>query len=461
MANTPLTGNTISSSYQGLLKTGDSSALGATEKPVVDGLANASTMTMGTGGVSFTSGTVDFTGATVTGLPAGAAGLESGTGADSMQSAASLTTNPADAARDKSIALGDNASTGPDGTEQVAIGSNAKTFHDESVSIGSSATSHYFGVAIGRQADAGTSSNKGGNIAIGNVSRADGFDGTIAIGTTATALLEDSVALGQAVTAGYTGTVSVKALETQTNSTPTAGGIIMSDAGGTDRRINIDATGNLQIDSTPVGGGGATPGMLDLVLPPKRGSAFGDPGNKWMANITTDGYGITAQTKNLDNTTANISVFPMREGQTISAIKFKVQTAAASGNLKVGIYNLTTDTNGYLVLGTLEQDCGTVTFNTAGIKNITLGTPYTMPSGETYGAVAIVIGGDAADTGALGGWTQGIFTGNAVHFTNSTNDTAYRDISWFLTSWDGTFKDYSTGTYFSQTSAATFIFTQP
>jgi len=69
MANTPLTGNTISSSYQGLLKTGDSSALGATEKPVVDGLANASTMTMGTGGVSFTSGTVDFSGATVSGLP--------------------------------------------------------------------------------------------------------------------------------------------------------------------------------------------------------------------------------------------------------------------------------------------------------------------------------------------------------------------------------------------------------
>jgi len=253
---TTLTGLQIDASYSGLIKTGDNGAINATPKTLSDGLGNDACIAVGTTSTVFT-GTADFTAATVTGLPAAAAGLESGTGVDSMQSAASLTTNPANAARDKSIALGDNASTGPDGTEQVAIGSNAKTFHDESVSIGANARSHYFGVAVGRDSDAGTISDKGGNIAIGNSSRADGFDSTIAIGSAATALLEDSVALGQGVTAGYTGTVSVKALETQTNSTPTAGGIIMSDAGGTDRRINIDATGALQIDSTPVGGGGA------------------------------------------------------------------------------------------------------------------------------------------------------------------------------------------------------------
>ena len=67
MANTPLTGNSISTSYQGLLKTGDSGALGATEKVITDGLANTTPVTIGTGGVSFTSGTVDFTGATVSG----------------------------------------------------------------------------------------------------------------------------------------------------------------------------------------------------------------------------------------------------------------------------------------------------------------------------------------------------------------------------------------------------------
>ena len=387
MANLPLTGNTISSSYQGLLKSGDNGALTATEKPITDGLANASTLSLGTSSASFT-GTLDLSGATVTGLPAGAAGLESGSGADSMQSAASLTTVAANAAQPDSIALGDGAQTpGTLGTGGVAIGAgscignydgvalglNAKagtngtvigagacSIGNQSISVGISACSTSAAVAIGRLSHAlatdsvaiangscvlggcgiaigkqacvptgaidsvsvGTASCAGGtcNIAIGSAASTRGVGAATAIGfnacaynacdisigtnsdacggsgiaigngaqvaldkyhsiaigcgtsvtgefagaigSTSSATANGAYAIGQAVTAATADTVSVKALETQTASTPTAGGIIMNDAGSTARRLNIDASGNLQIDSTPVGGGGGAAGLV-------------------------------------------------------------------------------------------------------------------------------------------------------------------------------------------------------
>ena len=60
------------------------------------------------------------------------------------------------------------------------------------------------------------------------------------------------MALGKDVVAATADTVSLKALEVQTDSTPTAGGIIISDAGSTDRRINITSAGIPQIDSDPM-----------------------------------------------------------------------------------------------------------------------------------------------------------------------------------------------------------------
>jgi len=197
----------------------------------------------------------------------GAAGLESGTGTDSMQSAASLSTNPAnaagtasiaigdgaDATRNQSISIGDGATINTSGASSIAIGTSSRVDNDESVSIGKNASSHYQGIALGINSKAGTTSNKGNNIAIGSGAVADTIDANVAIGQNAQANKPGSVALGNNVVTGYDNTVSIKALETQTDSTPTAGGIIMSDAGGTDRRINIDASGNLQVDSTPVG----------------------------------------------------------------------------------------------------------------------------------------------------------------------------------------------------------------
>ena len=210
----------------------------------------------------------------------GSAGLENGTGTDSLQSAAALTTNAADAAGNYSIALGDGASatrqesvaigqnatadgTGSDGS--IAIGNGAVASNNRSVVIGvNNSSSSSEGIAIGDDVDISGSDR---SVGVGNSITLSGGSDKVAIGTSAavtgnrglafgqnaSATANESVAIGYNVTAANAETVSVKALETQTNSTPTAGGVIISDASGTDQRLNVTADGNLQLGTTRMG----------------------------------------------------------------------------------------------------------------------------------------------------------------------------------------------------------------
>ena len=193
----------------------------------------------------------------------GAAGLENGTGTSSLQSAASLTTTAANAGGNNAIALGNNARV-PGGSDNIAIGNgaqvnatanNSQAFGENAAANSSDAT------AIGNGTDAGLGGTALGtfaqasgtySIAVGKNANASATEAT-AIGRLASATTSGATAIGRNVTATIADTVSVKALETQTDSTPTAGGIIMSDAGATDRRININASGGLQVDGNVVG----------------------------------------------------------------------------------------------------------------------------------------------------------------------------------------------------------------
>ena len=304
---TTLTGSQINNTYDGLIKTTDNTALSATTKLISDGLGNDSCIKVGTAGTDFL-GNVDFSAATVTGLPdnnttydlgsaqaganvsvsltgsdattdtvtlaagtnitltdngscqitidsTGAAGLVSGTGTDSMKNADSLVTNPATASGGCSIALGDGASAA--GNFTVAIGCGASASLVSGTAVGALACASSAGTALGNAACAAG----GTSVSLGDSSDATA-DSSIAIGYTANATATCAVAIGRGVTAATAETVSVKALETQTASTPTAGGIIMTDAGSVARRLNITAAGALQIDSTPVGGGGGAAGLV-------------------------------------------------------------------------------------------------------------------------------------------------------------------------------------------------------
>lgn len=247
-----LNGQAIDATYQGLIKTIDNAAIApSSPKVITDGSGNASPLaisqdsvniTIPTGGTSAISGdnisvtdstfshgmaigvgsvnfggNIDFSGATVTGLP-GAAGVIDGTGTNSMET--SLTDLPGNATGFAAIAFGRNAQSSQDSS--IALGNYATGSGSKAISIGSEVTA--------------SASN----------SQAYGWN------TSATA--SGAIALGSGVTAAKVNTTTTKALELTTASTPTDGGIIMTDAGSTQRRLNIDAAGRLQVDSTEVGG---------------------------------------------------------------------------------------------------------------------------------------------------------------------------------------------------------------
>ena len=445
---TTLTGTQINNTYDGLIKTTDNTAITATTKLISDGLGNDSCIKVGTAGTDFL-GAVDFSAATVTGLPGGAAGLVSGTGTDSMISDSSLTTLPATGAGNCSISLGNDAqapqqfdisighATRGGGQYGVALGHTASTAgagFGIAVGCGAQSTGGGQNIAIGKNARAQTlsqniaigqdalSQGNGGAISIGCNARQTGlFNGVAAIGKdaqvsataaqafgwSASATAQNAVAIGCNLTASTANTVSVCALETQTASTPTAGGIIMSDAGGTDRRINIDATGGLQIDSTPVGGGGSHEDLTTTsrALNPSV-EPVGDPEYYFrMTYLTTN---ATTQNLLVAGGTANITAMSITEGSVIDNFLFSVGTAATTpGDVaRVFIYKSAEDADGNIVLGDLELDCGTVVTDTTGNKIIT-GLNHTL-------------GSTVANTYWLGVWNNsaGSIDIKATQYTN-------------------------------------------
>jgi hypothetical protein len=227
-----LTNQPIKDTYAGLIKTLDNLALDPTVvKQLTDGVGNNLPMLASQIGISYT-GTQDFSSATIIGmLPAG---LIPGSAANSMVSAASLTTTGAIVKGDGDIVLGDGAKvyntaatdTRPyDGRSVVlGVGANVDKTTDHSfvtsyvggiaigdnataklvskycpISIGKDSSSSESGVAIGYSADSTT------GIAIGdNATAASAILGadSISIGTNSKSMGYSSVSLGHGSQSG-------------------------------------------------------------------------------------------------------------------------------------------------------------------------------------------------------------------------------------------------------------------
>ena len=311
-----LTNQKIKDTYNGLLKTSDNAAIDGTLKNLQDGVGNDLPIQVSNTTIKFT-GTVEglAAGGLVAGTPAdsmksadtlttnpavvtGAKSIAIGEDAQDLATGESniaigtgarTVDNPGGGAGESSVAIGVNASAenlgiaigkdtkagGTSGSNSrcIAIGEAAEAPNNGAIALGYDAYSRgQNSVAIGTESN--VSGFYTGAVCIGLQSEITGGFQTIAIGqkaaTSATnaiaigggtnttnrteATQNGAVALGAGVKANIIDTVSVKALEVQTDSTPTAGGIIMSDAGGTDRRLNITASGGLQVDGNAVGG---------------------------------------------------------------------------------------------------------------------------------------------------------------------------------------------------------------
>lgn len=421
----------------------NSQGIGLIGLGTVDGQAGTvqylnGTFTYGLGFPGAPATNVDFTNATVTGLPGGAAGLENGTGTDSLQSAAALTTNPANAAGNGSIAIGDGASAtrqesvaigqgaeanGSGSEGSIAIGHGSIASSNRGIAIGINGTTNSSeGIVIGDNVDISLSDR---SIGIGNAQNITGGSDKIAIGTAASvtgnrglafgqnasATANEAIAMGYNVTAAKAQTLSVNALETQTNSTPTAGGIIMSDAGGTERRLNVTATGDLQIDSTAVGGAEESEGQG---ISPQWGGAYNIPWDLSTFSVTNASAFSTA------GNGIHFVAFYAKPGETLDEFYFRIQTAGGTGEtMNVGLYKAYEITHGTAKFAAPEYVATIATgiaTDSAGKKSIT-GLNITLPTdslGGLYFAAFQNVG--ATNTTRLTRWSGATSNNRVIAF---------------------------------------------
>ena len=456
-----LTGNSIDSSYQGLLKTTDNGVISATAKAVTDGLGNATNIEISNTATNFVSGTVDFTGSTVSGLPGGAAGLENGTGSDSLQSAASLTTNAANASATGSIALGDGAEA--TANKGVAIGDSSSCSSGEGVAIGQNSNAQASGsIAIGASA----SSTGNNTFSLLYDAQASG-DSALAIGLQTRASAQNAVALGTGVTAATANTVSVKSLETQADGGVNIKGdgtnagklkLFCEDAGGAHnvtlegpahaggatytlkfpnvqsagtQILEADSSGNLSWIDTPSGGGGGAEAAYGMY----GGSGMkgvlqyngSTGGADYKTTIATTGYSTTGLNNGAD--WAAYTIAGIQPGDTVKEIQFGTSTNNVAGDeVYVAAYDLGINSDGYLYLNDRVIDFGAVDVSSYGDYTLTLATPYTMPSGKLNSQLAFVFFPNATSIGVTH-WSNAVWNGGGC---DPASLVAYRAMSLFV-----------------------------
>tara|TARA_R110001592_G_scaffold42912_1_gene139277 strand:- start:18 stop:1709 length:1692 start_codon:yes stop_codon:yes gene_type:complete len=379
--------------------------------------------------------TKNITGFVIDAASGGAAGLESGTGTDSMQSASSLTTVAANASAEATIALGDGAIASS--SNNIAIGNTANAGGDDSfarsnIAIGDNTdATNEKDIAIGNGAQAtgsrtvavGDGANASGNraIVIGASSVATAFSsacfgafssataegatvvggygssatqtdaiavgkeadalaaGAIAIGKLAQATATDAIALGKDVTGNIASTVSAKALELQTDSTPTAGGIIMSDAGATDRRLNINASGELQVDSTEVlrqTNAYATGDQQSTM------SGYGANTYWTSCGLMTGRPGIDGAAVDQNAGTAVIGKFDIDYTKTVNTIGVPMPLVNVSENLYVAIYE--SASNGGPGVRVLQETKAITASDNNTWVEVALTSAFTPEKGKSY-----------------------------------------------------------------------------
>ena len=253
-----LTGQSIDSSYQGLIKTTDNGAITATPKAVTDGTGNATNIEISNTATNFVSGTVDFTGSTVSGIDTGVASVVAGT-----------------------------------------------------------------------------------NVTVDNTDPANP---------------------------------------------------IISAAGG--------------------GGGAALVSMQN-----QEGRTYYDSNSSGLVDqyrtwVNTTGYGTATAAV---SQRAAYALFTMVPGEDINKVAIKVQAAGAGVTGEIAFYDIAVNSAGFIYVNNRLQSLGTVDMSSTGWKDITLGTPYTVPSGLTNNTIAI-LAFPSATSANFGGWSnsmamvgQGIF----------------------------------------------------
>ncbi len=194
--------------------------------------------------------------------------------------------------------------------------------------------------------------------------------------------------------------------------------------------LEADSSGNLSWIDTPSGGGGTEvaygiyggSGMKGTIQ--YNGSSGG---LDYKTTIATTGYSTNGINNGAD--WASYTIAGIQPGDTIKEIEFGTSTNNVAGDeVRVALYDLAINADGLLYLNDKLLDVGTVDVSSYGAHNITLATPYTMPSGKLNSQVAFVFQPNATSIG-LTHWTNAVWNGNGV---DPAGQTPYRAMSLFV-----------------------------
>ena len=259
----------------------------------------------------------------------GAAGLVAGSALNSMRSADSLTATAAVASGVTSIALGQDSDA--TGNSSISIGNATNATLQDSIYIGS------FGTTAGQKSiGIGNSVTVNGNnsVGIGRLATVSpGVLGGVSIGNQTAVTANGASALGEGVTGDKVNTVSMKALDLQTVSTPTAGGIIMTDAGSTERRLNLTAAGVLQVDSAPV----AVENYVYYPWSASGASGYGPTYGRFTQPMNGTGFWNSAVDQNAD--TGILSQMYTVPGLEINVFVNAFKNVVAGDTYELAVYN--------------------------------------------------------------------------------------------------------------------------
>ena len=160
----------------------------------------------------------------------------------------------------------------------------------------------------------------------------------------------------------------------------------LQDGAGNNLPIEVSTTG-VNFTGTVTGipaSGGATPAMSFDQLPPWGATGAG---RAWFSWVPVPSY--TLASYNTSPSLAETAIFPIAEGESISAVQYSV-SVGTTGNVNAAFYFIEKNANGDLLIGEKAFDLGTIPA-TLGVKEITLGAPYVFPGGQPYGALAFLV----------------------------------------------------------------------
>lgn len=204
-----------------------------------------------------------------------------------------------------------------------------------------------------------------------------------------------------------------------------AGGATAQIFDGTYNFGNAFTTTNVDFSNATVTGlpsGGAALNALGGNLEGRMYYDSANPSDTYRTWVNTTGFSIgTATVSNR----ANYSLFTMVPAEQINKVAIQVNQAAVGATGEIAFYDTAINAAGFIYLNNRLQSLGTVDMSSTGWKEITLGTPYAVPSGLTNNTIAIVAF-PSTTSANFGGWSNSMAMVGAGYFL--TGGIPYRSI---------------------------------